>query len=354
MDAARPAYDAAYDALLRGELTVAQAGFHDVATRAIDPDLAIRARELARLVDQMVAGKLRIVADGAPHAASGSKEHEEIVKDDEDDGRTSVIVLSTIMGLYGGSILVADANVEDFRAGIALITATTAAGLLLSYKATDGQGITGAQSDAYALGLVEGLANGGLLAHPIGLGDDGQHLATTMFVSGVAGAFIGLGYARAVHPTRGQIGFAGSLSMLGAASVGLGLGIAQPSTSNGDAILVSIAAGTDAGLALGLGLGRNLDWSVSRARLVQLGILVGGLAGLATGALITGTDTDGDTAARTLSATSLAGIWGGFALAATLTRDMRVDRSFRNDATTTMLAPMAVRGGGGVSLVGQF
>ncbi len=337
-------YEHAFDSMLRGELAAASAGFHDVAARASDPERVLRARELARLADEMIAHRLRIETSG---------ERTDAERDDQDDGRTSLIALTTLYGLYAGVVVVVDADIHDFRAGVATITATTAVGLFGSYFATAHEPITGADADAYSLGLLAGAANGGLLVHPVGLGDSSGHATTTVLVTSAAGAAAGLGLSKAYHPTRGQVAFAGSLALLGAASTGLGIGVAQPSL-DADNWLVAIAAGTDAGLGLGVALGRNVNWSVSRGRLVQLGVLLGGLTGVAVGALITGTDTGSDSTARTLSATTLAGMWGGFGAAVGFTGNMRVDRSFRTGAPTATLAPMPVRGGGGVTLVGSF
>src|SRR5262249_47768618 len=154
-----------------------------------------------------------------------------------------------------------------------------------------------------------------------------------------------------LEPTRGQISFAGTLGILGFASTGLALAIGQPNL-DGDDFLVAMAGGTDLGLVAGLVLGRDLDWSVSRGRIVPLGTPLGGPTGAAAGALIVG-DHPNDNDARLLAATTLAGVWGGFALTTHLTRDMRKDRRYVNPSNVS-LAPLPVRAGGGVALVGNF
>ena len=343
-DLAVQAYNTAYELLVAGDLGTAAARLDDVAARASDPDLANRARELARLARALIARGVTFTVKGAEASTPDS--------DDKVDGRTSFIVWSTFFGLYGGIVLSDDANIQDFRAGILTVTATTAAGLFGSYAATRGRTMTGSMADAYSLGMLEGVANAALLVDPVGLGHSSEQIQTTILISGALGGAAGLGYGVTFKPTRGQVAFAGTLSVLGAASTGLGIGVAQPSL-DADAWLVAITAGTDLGLAGGLGLGRNLAWSVSRGRIVQLGVLLGGLTGLAAGALING-DQGGSSAGRTFSATTLGGLWAGFAVAVKATGDMQPDRQYAAPQPTTQLVPMPLRGGAGLGMVGSF
>jgi hypothetical protein len=346
----RADYDDAFRAMIAGDLARAIALFDGVAARSADPELASAARELARLARELVTRKIVLRGPGGatgPTAAGATE-------DDHDDGRASFVVTSTLYGAYAGVVLIDDANISDTRAAILAITGTTAVGLLGSIYGSRGHTMTGSMGDAYTLGMIEGFANAGLLVSPLGATGSSEEVQTTLLLSGAVGGVAGLAYAYNLRPTRGQVSFAGTLSILGIASTGLGSVTIKPSGNNLDLFLSLMAGGLDAGLAAGLVLGRDLDWSTSRGRLVQLGSLVGGLSGLAVGALITGGRASDDNDIRLLTGLGLAGLWGGFAIAVRSTRGMRPDGRFARPAVTTQVTPLLVRGGAGLAFTGQF
>jgi len=347
VDPTAAAYDAAFRALVEGRAAEAAAAFDQIAATTTDPQRAASARELARLGHELVLKNARYVLGPADVVSKADLEAE-----DHDDGRTTFIAMTTLWSLYGGIVLVDDLNIDDYRAGIVTVAASTAVGLLGSYYGSKGKRITGAMGDAYALGMVFGMANAGLLVEPVGLSGSSETIDTTILVAGAAGGLAGMAYGDQVSPTRGQVSFAGTLGILGFASTGLALGITQPNTST-DSYLAAMAGGTDLGLAAGLVLGRDLDWSVSRGRIITLGTLLGGLSGAAAGALIVG-DHPSDSDARLVAATTLAGVWGGFALTTYLTRDMNPDRRYIHYGPTVSFAPMPVRAGAGAAVVGAF
>ena len=112
------------------------------------------------------------------------------------------------------------------------------------------------------------------------------------------------------------------------------------------------AAGRNLGAAAGLVMGKDLTWSSARARLVWLGALLGGVAGFG-GSLLIGGGDGGSDFGRAAAGITLAGTWGGFALATHLTRDMRTDRRYRA-APMVQLAPMAVPRGAGLGVAGAW
>jgi len=339
-------YDQAFQQIVAGDLVNGARALDDLAARTPDPQLAARARELARLAHELIARRIRFVVDNTPSSA-------ELETDDKVDGQTSFIVWSTMYALYGGITLVVDADIKDARAGILTVTGATAAGLFGSYFATQGRTMTGAMADAYSLGMLEGVANAALLVHPIGLDHTGKQVVTSLLVAGAFGAGVGLGYGTEVDPTRGQIAFAGTLSLLGFASAGLGLAITQPDFKD-NTFLLTMTGGLDGGLAAGLWFGRDIDWSVSRGRIVQLGVLLGALTGAAAGYLVIGGGTHNSDDERIVAATTLAGLWGGFGVAVKLTGDMRRDRRYMLARSSTQLAPMPLRDGAGLAFVGSF
>ncbi|HEV7556814.1 MAG TPA: hypothetical protein VGO00_15215, partial [Kofleriaceae bacterium] len=185
VDPAQRDYDAAFDVLVAGDLGTAASRLDDVAARATDPELANRARELARLARTLISKRVRFAI--GPEAVGDKRTDTDAAdaeKDDKVDGRTSFIVWTTMYGLYAGVVLIDDANIDDFRGGILAITATTAIGLFGSYLGTDGRTMTGSMADSYTLGMIEGFANGGLLAHPVGLASTSEQVQTTLLLSG--------------------------------------------------------------------------------------------------------------------------------------------------------------------------
>lgn len=345
VDPTAASYDRAFGLLADGHPEQAAPIFEQVAAQSPDPLRAGSARELARLASTLAAKHARYVM-----GTQDQKLKAELEADDNDDGRTSFITFSTMYGLYAGVVLIDDFDITDFRAGIVTVAATTAVGLLGSYFGTKDAKITGAMGDAYGVGMMFGIANAALLFDPIDHNASSQQVTTTLLIAGGVGGVLGLEYASQVAPTRGQVSFASTLGILGIASTGLAIAIAQPDADT-DHLLVAMAGGMDLGLTAGLVVGRDLDWSVSRGRIVTLGTLLGGLAGAAGGALLVGSNPDND-GGRELAAATLIGTWGGFALTTHLTADMRPDRRYAQP--TTQLTAIPVRNGMGVGLTGQF
>ncbi len=103
--------------------------------------------------------------------------------------------------------------------------------------------------------------------------------------------------------------------------------------------------------------GEKIDWSHSRARLVQLSAFLGALAGGGTSILLL-SDSGNDNTARAAAGITLAGLWGGFFLGRHLTRDMEPDYRFRHGPQAT-IAPTVMRDtpgnmAPGLAVVGAF
>jgi hypothetical protein len=117
--------------------------------------------------------------------------------------------------------------------------------------------------------------------------------------------------------------FVGTLATLGFATAGLGLVVTAPDIE-ADTVLITMAAGIDLGAAAGLVLGRDLTWSSGGP--AWCGSAPWSVASWA-GRLAPGRGDDGGSDfGRAAAGITLAGTWGGFALASHLTRDMRPDR----------------------------
>lgn len=348
------AYALAFEAMLQGDFATAQRGFAMVAAKTTDPEQRRAAQELDRLAAALLSRGAKLALEAAPRIGTAIRTERD--REDEDDGRTTFIATTTMTGLYAGIVLIDLLNIDDARPGVALVSAATAAGLLGSLYGSKGHTITAAQADAYSLGIGLGAGNALLLASPLGLTDTSERMQTFILGSMIGGGALGMYLGHAAKPTRAQVAVTGSLGVMSLATVGLGIAIANPSDISGDTVLTLMATGLDAGIVGGLLTSQRLDWSLSRSRLVTLGSFLGALGGVAGSILILGEPADGDEG-RIVAASTLAGMWGGFALTAHLTRDMRPDSRYATvtpAAREATVVPTVVRGAPGLSVAGTF
>lgn len=346
-------YDQAFNALLAGDMATAIAGFDRVAAAATG-DLAAGARELGRLARQLQVRRVRFVVATPPAETPAGAVADSVTEDDQkSSGRAGLVAWSTIAGLYAGATLIDISDVDDFRIGTLMIVGATGAGFTASLLASRGRDVSAGMADAYSTGLLLGAGNGLLLSSPLGLDTSEQVLGVGL--AGMAlGAGAGLAVADYARPTVGQSSFVSTMSFLGFATTGLGVVIARNDNIDGDLVLTLLAGGLDAGAVTGMVLAPRLEWSKGRARLVQLGSLLGGLAGLGIAAIITGDPSD-DGEERLLAASTLGGIWGGFGLAIRLTRDMAPDPRFAPSAAGQVaLVPTLIGDAPGLVAGGQF
>ena len=270
-------------------------------------------------------------------------------------GRTSFVISTTLASAYGGIVLVDLLDVsDDFRPTLGAVLGSTAVGFLGSYYGSRGRPISEAMADAYSLGMSVGAGNALLVAFAMDI-DENEKIQLFTFGSLALAGASGMWLAHDARPTRGQVFLTNITSALGLATAGLGLTIVQPDVEDPDRLLFVVAGGLDAGTAAGIALAPRVDWSLSRARLIGLGTFLGGLMTWGTTALLTGTDGDGDGVARLWSASALLGLWGGFGLSTHLTRRMEPDPRYLDQAATSALVmPLAVPGGLGLGVSGQF
>ncbi len=354
-------YDSAFAALVAGDFATAIPGLEQVARESVVPDTRAAATALLRLARELAARQITFVAR-APGAAPTPAEptgltHADKVED-RDAGRTTFIVSTTLVSTYSGVVLLDLLDVNDFRPGILVVVGGTAAGLLGSLYGSRGKTITASMGDAYTLGLGLGVGNGLLLAWPLGLDSNHEHVETFALGAMAAGGAAGMLLADKVKPTQAQVNVTGTMAVLGIATTGLGLGILQPDSLDADSFLLIMAGGLDVGTAVGMSIAPKLDWSLSRARLAYLGAFLGALGGWAAAALATGAEGDEDTA-RVWSAATLGGMWAGFGLAAHFTRHMAPDKRFGAPAAKTarrdvMVTPTLVRDAPGFAISGLF
>ncbi|HWN67778.1 MAG TPA: hypothetical protein VNM90_09060 [Haliangium sp.] len=371
----RALYERAYADLLAGRFDAAIAGFDQVAASDPDPGQRVAARELARLARELGARGVQFAvapapgeplapgaapAPGEPLATGAAPAPGDSLKiepgwEDPAAGRTSFVISTTLAGAYGGIVFVDLLDIiDDFRPTLGAVLGGTAVGFLGSYYGSRGQPISEAMADAYSLGMTLGAGNALLLSFPLGI-DQSENVQLFTFGSLALAGAGGMWLAHDARPTRGQVFLTNITSMLGLATAGLGLLIVQPEFDSEDPAFLTLVGGLDAGTATGLALVPRVDWSLSRARLIGLGTFLGGLMTWGATALLTGTDSDGDGVVRLWSASGLLGLWGGFGLSTHLTRRMEPDPRYLDEAaTSTLVMPLAVPGGLGLGVSGQF
>jgi len=337
----RPAYERAFELLLREQWEPAEAAMRDVAQRTVDLELRGAANELARYAHEMDA-----------RAETGPK---------RTSGRASFVATTTLAAFYAGFVLDDVLAVEDIKAQTLVVTGVTFAGFTASLMGSRGKKVTESMASTYANGLFVGAANGLLLAPRLGIDPDSDSSAdgevrdtylgfglATMAAGGAAGLYLADRY----DPTPAQAQFAGLMGTNGLATVGLGLLIALPEDMDYRNVLTLLALGLDVGVVGGAVGGRDLTWSKSRLTYVSLGEFLGALTGAAL--TIVAVEPDTDDGLRAGAGLVLAGMWGGFGLAAHLTRDMAPDPRYRTAGPTVTVMPTLGEQSRGLAIGGTF
>lgn len=275
-------------------------------------------------------------------------------------GRDNFIFSSTLVGLYSGVVLVdvLDAG-NDFAPVVASLAGGASLGFGASFLGTRDRSLSRSTSDAYSVGLTLGAANGLLVSAALMSERDMENESEAVQVSTLAGMVLGgaggVWMGHAFKPTRGQVAFASLMSILSGATTGLGLLITRPDIDN-DTSVYLMTAGLDAGLVAGSVFAPKIDWSLGRGNLVRLGAVLGAATGWSAALLTSGTEVrDDDSVARAWGIGTLVGMWGGFALTTFMSRDMLRDPGFvAKPRSLTVLTPMALPRGAGLSLSGRF
>lgn len=359
------------DALPTPARPSATASLPGAATAATDPDpLSVRRRFAQGLKDLHdnrlgdASAAFRLVADHARlaerRAAAMSLSRyavrlrglgvNDAPEDDPSAGRTTFIVTTTLASFYSGVVLLDILDNDSTRIGAAILLGTTGVGLTAAIKGSRNLRITEATADAYTIGVLNGFATGGLLSIATDV-QSSESIQISMLVGVGIGGTAGFLLGDSFQPTRGQVNFIGTTSLMGLMSAGLCSVMLESASLSGKARSLIFLGGLQLGTIGGAFLAEDVDWSVSRSRLVFLGALVGGLAGGGLVTVVAGSDIDGEG----IAGASLLGLWGGLGLAIFLTEDMTPDRSFRSSGTRSALVPTFMpNGGAGLAWAGQF
>lgn len=335
-------YESAFRLLVSEQWDAAAKAFASIAARSVEPERRAAATALARFGHEMDER-----ADSGPKRTSG---------------RASFVATTTLASFYAGFVLDDFLGVSDVKAQTLLVTGVTLGGFAAGLFGTADRRITESMASAYGSGLLVGVGNGLLLSPRLGIDvessgtDDGDvnqnYLAfglVTMAGGGAAATYL----ADRFDPTPAQAQFAGLMGINGFATVGLTLAMIQPQDMDYRNVLLLLALGLDGGVAAGIGFGRDLTWSRSRLTYVGLAEFLGGLTGVAA-AVVAVDDTGSDNGLRVGAGLVLGGLWGGFALATHLTRDMAPDPRFRLAAPTVSFVPMLSHEMRGLGVAGTW
>ena len=332
---------------LEGDYKAAAKRFGDVARTSRDPDR------------RAAADRLRGLSLRGP-ALAGAGEAGDLTSSDEDavSGRTSFILTTTLASLYAGVVLTDILNVgDDPRLVVLLLTGSTAGGLLGSIYGTRGIRISSSTGAAYSSGIIWGLVNGGLISAAIDY-DTTEAVQTTILLSMAAGGTAGFLIGRRYDPTRAQVHATGAAGFLGLVTAAFSYMVVQPEEPGFRRVMLTHLLAYNAATALGAYAVKDIDWSLSRSRLVSLSGVLGAVAGWSLVTLVMGFDNDNTV--RAWGGSMLAGTWGGVAMGIWLTEGMAPDKRFsREPATEVSLTPTILpaaqgRTAPGLAVVGRF
>jgi hypothetical protein len=267
----------------------------------------------------------------APAAASGRRLH---------DGE--VITDFAVVGMLASIDILVRQNVRNGGAGTFILLAGLAGGGGAGWLVTEKYEVDAGSAHATTIGLIAGTANAALLIEP-SRSYDAQDVIAILFVGSAIGATSGFAYGQAAHLTSGQSTFVMNTVVLGSATGAFGAIAGSTNGTFDHWENAALAVGLDAGLVAGALIAPRIDWSPRRSRIVMAATLIGALVGGALPGLVTrrdqGEDYDGDLIAGSMTA----GLWGGFALGALLTRDEAPDAKFvqprANPGSSTTVVP---------------
>ncbi|MCO4764196.1 MAG: hypothetical protein KC502_21975 [Myxococcales bacterium] len=325
-------------ALQDRRLGIAVSNFDDVARYARQAERRAAAVAMARYSRKLQALGLTNVTVADPSA-----------------GRADFVVTTTVASIYAGAVVLDLMDAGDVRVGAGVLLTSTALGVVGSLMGSEGMRITEATGEAYTSGVIWGAASGLLVALTVDV--DKSETANLITLSGVGlGGALGFSMADAFHPTRGQVGFMTTAGLMGITTALLGTMAARPDNIESTTLTGLMLGGLQLGVLGGVLVAPDIDWSVSRSRLVTLGAGVGALTGWGVLTLFVGAQGDTD---RAIATSLLAGLWAGFGVTAWLTESMTPDRTYKSPIAQSVLLPTLIPDAAGettpgLAWVGQF
>lgn len=269
-------------------------------TRADSAAVLLRAAEQLRVEGE--AGAARAVLELILRQYAGTPAALEVDRmmamlrrtpDAERSGRTELLVFGTMYGAWLGVAgpLAFDADSPE-AFGIGLLLGAPL-GFYAAKQYADARSPTEGQTRALTFGGTWGTAQGFALAEVLDLGrdselicpagscyeTDGDSDVQAYVTAAVAGGLLGIGTGALLARKPITAGTAATVSLGGMWGAWFGFGLAYLADRGGDALVTSAMVGGNAAL-LGLGVAApRWEMSESRARLISVGGVAGGLAG---------------------------------------------------------------------------
>jgi hypothetical protein len=234
----------------------------------------------------------------------------------ERDGRGTMVVWSTIYGIWTGIAIDVLFTVNGARSAIIPPLLGMGAGLGLSLAVTADHPLTNGQAWTIVTGLQYGSFNGAFWAGGFDL--SATDVVGTTFATGLASGAVGLLVADKMSPAQGDIEVVRSGLLWGTAAGMLGMLTVSPSGST-KSLLRGAGVSMDLGFLAGLALAASFDVSRNRDLIIDAGTLGGGVAGLGLAWLaVAGPNASG----RAIAGGGLVGMFAGMLATIYLTRDM--------------------------------
>jgi len=201
----------------------------------------------------------------------------------EKTGRAEALILSTAFGFYEGialSVLLDENDLfpdgdDAIVAGAGLTLLTTGATFGAAWWITEKYGVNEAQARLVTSSFFWTMLNGGMVSNGVDL--DFEDTLWTTLVSGWTGQALGVLLATNVDRTPGQVGLMNTVATWSGAEALVIMGAFEIDADKGYFTVPTLVA--DIGLLTGAWLASRTNISESRARLLDLGALAGGLAG---------------------------------------------------------------------------
>lgn len=260
---------------------------------------------------------------------------------EDTSGRAEALIFATTFGLYEGiavSVLLDDYNLlpgssaDQFALSALIVAGTTAGTYLLADHVIDRYGVNEAQARIVNSSLIWSLLNGAALG--VGADFGSEEALWTGLVSGWTGQGLGILLAANVDRTPGQVGLMNTIATWSGAEAALIMGALKIDADAGYFTVPTLVA--DLGLLAGSWIASRVRISDSRARMLDLGALAGGLGGPAALFMIWGPEEH--LQSWYLGAVAV-GVPAGIALAWHLTRDWDAERP-TEAASSALMVPL--------------
>lgn len=201
----------------------------------------------------------------------------------DQSGRAEALIFSTAFGFYEGVALSILLDKYDLMPsgdngvvlGSGLTLLTTGLTLGGGWWVTEKYGVNVAQARVVNSTFFWSLLNGAVLT--VGADFDAEEALWTSLISGWAGQSLGILFAANVDRTPGQVGLMNTIATWSGGEAAVIMGALDLEAGNGYFTWPSLVA--DLGLLTGAWLATRVRMSESRARLLDLGALAGGVGG---------------------------------------------------------------------------